>query len=622
MLLPIKLEAQEEQTLFKAFGDIPERASKHLYDGLATATVAAQRVKLIDTIALAHLRLGNTDSVIFYGGLLKDEVDKYEADIPGSELYLSKAYDFLAKGKLQKGLPDEALKYRLEGIDIASTEKNVSQNHVHKLGLGAIYLFKKEYEQASSLFEECILKSNNESIVAAAYKFLGDIQFSKEQTDSATQYYQKATDLVGSNENNKLHFEVKLRLGQAAKRKENFSLAGDYLIAVKDRSLELGYYDLYIESVLQLGDVYYQLKDYQAAEMTLSTALVNAHNWSRLEMQKRVIKKLIDVNVDQENYKNAYALMTQFDGVTSEIIRNQNREEVKELEIKYQTLQKEKEILSLQEEQLLKEGEIKRQKIIKNAVLIGFLTVLIPVIALLYVYYQKLQAKSQLNIKQEEVNRQKVTSLIKEQELKLVNASVAAQNQERRRIARELHDSIGGNLAGIKLQMAKGKSDADRQERIMQQLDETYHQVREISHNLVPYKFNTDTFTSLIDEYISNLDHASTPEIVFIPHPKEKVNGLPEYMQIEIFRILQELLTNALKHAKAKNIEMHLHIHGGHIQLLFEDDGVGFNNHGNTMGIGLENIEDRLKALKGKMNIDSAPDRGTAITIEVPLSYK
>ena len=123
---------------------------------------------------------------------------------------------------------------------------------------------------------------------------------------------------------------------------------------------------------------------------------------------------MVDLYRIQEDYKNAYALMTQYVSVTNRIAKEQCTKEISELEIQYQTLQKENEINSLREEQLLKESEIKRQKTIKYAFLFGFLILLIPIAALLYVYYQKLQAQSQLNTQQEELNKQKVSSLIRE----------------------------------------------------------------------------------------------------------------------------------------------------------------------------------------------------------------
>ena len=202
--------------------------------------------------------------------------------------------------------------------------------------------------------------------------------------------------------------------------------------------------------------------------------------------------------------------------------------------------------------------------------------------------------------------------------MKLVKASVEAQDEECTRIARELHDSIGGNLAAIKMQMNNLKNEKNAKETIVSQLDETYKQVREISHNLIPSKFSQNAFTTLISEYISKLD-SSDLDIVFMPYPEDKINALAENIQVEVFNILQELLTNTLKYAQAKNVEIHLNVHNNSLQLLFEDNGIGYNQDKTPTGIGLQNIKSRLEKLNAQLNIDSSINRGTAVTAEIPL---
>ncbi len=311
--------------------------------------------------------------------------------------------------------------------------------------------------------------------------------------------------------------------------------------------------------------------------------------------------------------------MTQHQAISNQIIEQQNSKAIKEIEIKYQTLQKENEIYELKEVQRTKQSELEQQKTIKKAFLYGFLVLLIPIIALLYVYYQKLQTQSQLNKQQEELNSQKIAALLNSQELELARTSLDAQQEERHRIAKQLHDSIGSNLAGIKLQLANLKSSSNFQKEVMNQVNETYELVRDISHDLVPKKFNQNTFTFLLEKYIGQLQKNSTIEITFSAHPKEKINRLPERLKVELYQITQELFTNTLKHADASAVEIHLNIHDEMFQLIFEDDGNGFDSEKFRKGIGLQNIESRLQQLEATLMLDSAPTRGTVITIEIPL---
>ncbi|MGB5554827.1 MAG: ATP-binding protein, partial [Flavobacteriaceae bacterium] len=291
----------------------------------------------------------------------------------------------------------------------------------------------------------------------------------------------------------------------------------------------------------------------------------------------------------------------------------------KELEVQYETLQKEKEITTLQEDQILKTEELKRQTTIKYAFLIGFLVILIPIFALLYMYYQKLQAQSQLSQQQAILNEQQLTALKQQQELNLIKATMEGQDEERKRIAQELHDSIGSNLAGIKLQMASLKGDTAKHKSIAGQLDETYQLVRDISHTLIPKKFRQNAFTDLINEYVKSIVASATLNIGFYPHPKEAINIIDEKLQMELFKIIQELMTNTLKHAAANKVEIHVSLIDDELSLIFEDDGVGFNTQQITQGIGFKNIKSRILELNGALHIDTTAHRGTTISIEIPI---
>jgi len=621
LFFSIFVTAQEQRENYKAFGVIPQHIPDSLYQQLEDSDNFDKRTKLIEEIANIHIQLGNTDSIIYYGEYLKNEAEYQTPDKLTNSLWLSKAYTILGKGSIQKGLYDDAMQYYLQGIEITPESIKPMLHYQHKLGLALVYIEKGEYEKAIYLLDVCINKSNNKEINAYAKKYYGDILLYKEDFKPSKAYYKMALLDFNNLKLDKSQLKIKVNLGTIAMLEEDFDVAYKYLKEVKDKALEKEYYDLHIDAVLRIGYIYRKNKQYEEAQIVLSTAYVNAVQWNQLESQKVIAKSMIDIYVETDDYKNAYNLMTQYQAVSNQIINNQKRKEVKELEVKYQTAQKENEILSLQEEQLLKESEIKRQKTIKNAFLIGFLVILMPIIALLYMYYQKLQAQSQLNVKQEEINRQKVASLIKAQELKLVKASIEAQDEERGRIARELHDSIGGNLAAIKLQMNNLNEEETVKKTIVNQLDETYKQVREISHNLIPSKFSQNAFTTLISDYIEKLDKASDQDITFIPHPIDKINALDENLQVEVFNIIQELITNTLKHAKAKNVEIHVNIHNNILQLLFEDNGIGFDKEKTPSGIGLQNIKSRLEALHANINIDSTINRGTAVTIEIPLNY-
>ncbi|WP_299221181.1 histidine kinase [uncultured Aquimarina sp.] len=621
ILISFSVNAQEKKDWYSFFGEIPNTVDKHYYQDLKTAKTLLEKVKIIDTISKIHIQAGNTDSIVHYGSLLQNKILAEANKFPEYDLYLSKSYNILGKGKLQKGLYDDAMKHHLDGIAISHVSEMSTMYYTHQLGLGTVYLYQKEYDTAVSIFETIAKNTQDNEILILAKKSSADVFFAEKDITKAKSNYLEVLNGLRIYENNKIRLETQLKLGRIDILEDDLSHALQYFRSVKEIALQNKFYDLYIDAVIQMGIVYYNQGHLQDAEIVLSSAYVNTVQWNKLELQRDVIMVLRNIKVAEKDYENAYNLMTQYLSISNQILKNQNKEIVKDMEIKYQTLQKEKEILSLKEEQLHKESEIKRQRTIKKAFLIGFLVILIPVIALLFLYFQKLKTQIALNKSQKEVNSQKVYGLMKDQELNLVKATMDGQNKERKRLARELHDSIGGNLASIKLQLSSNTSNNENiQTKILNQIDETYHQVRDLSHNLASKKFQNNGISTLIKEYVNNIEQGSNQKISFNPHPEEKINEIENPLKEELFKIIQELLTNTLKHAKADQIDIYLNQYQTILQLLFEDNGIGFNSEKIAEGIGFKNIKNRLHSLSGNMVIDSAIDRGTVINIEIPVS--
>lgn len=609
----------QEKVNFRAFTFTPNLVNDSLYTILNGASSPQEQLPALYAIGQAHRVFGNADSVVHYANRIQNSTDNNGAFILPSS-YLAKANELLGEGKYLNGLYDQSLKAFIDGLSALESSENTDLTKRLKLGLGKVYLQKKMFEKADVLFLELVSVKENNALAAEANLFLGRSFFQQDKLQEAKQAYKEATGLLGGASDSKLGMEIRLALAELEIKKKNYNAALPIYEDIVTRGLGQNYFDVYTEAVLGYGSANRALGNFQVAEITLSMAYANAMQWNRLDLQKDIVNSLRRTYAAKGDFENAYNLMTQYASISNQIITQQNGRAIQELEFKYQTLQKENQIYELKEEQRAKQSEIERQKTIKKAVLIGFLILLIPIIALLYVYYQKLQTQSKLNQQQEELNAQKITGLLNEQELKIARTSLEAQQEERSRIAQQLHDSIGGNLAGIKLQMANVKDKNELQKGIMDQINETYELVREISHDLTPRKFNESAFTLLIGEYVAKLKNSSHMEITFQAHPKERINNLGDPLKVALYQIVQELFTNTIKHAKAKQVELHLTLHKNVFQLLFEDDGSGFNVNETKNGIGLYNIKNRIVQWNGSLHLDSAIGRGTVVTIEIPIN--
>ncbi len=594
---------QQSQTGYTAFGETPVRVPKKLLDSLKNEANSLARFDLIDTIAKIHLKFGDTDSIVHYGQQLAREVEFSKSELLNKPLWLSKAYYIIGRGKQLNGLFDPALGYHLQALDLNVDDDDLL--YKHQLGMARAYYSKKEYEKALPILLIIYEKASDLSISSTAGLYASLIFHKQKESTKADQFMTNALDRANSANNTKLRLTIELYQIRLRNIQEYDDTIFNKLEDIKDEAIAEKFYDIYTEAVIDISKMYVLTENTEEASMVLSIAYTNTLQWNRWQLQERIQAALIEFYRDQGDYKNAYAIKTQQAALKETIIKNQNYNAVRELEIKYETNKKER--------------EIDRQRLIKNSILIGFLVLLGPVIALLVTYYQKLRAQIALNESQEIVNQQQVTALLKDQELKLIKASVAGENKERKRLAQELHDSIGGNLASIKLQLARQETKSPFYKGIAKQLDDTYEQVRNLSHNLTAKKFEQNAFTQLVSEYVTNINAGTNAEISFNPHPEDKVNAVNQNVQVEVFKLVQELLTNALKHAKASTIEIHLNAFDEKINLLFEDDGVGFDIEKVTLGIGLNGMKNRIANLAGTMMIDAIPRRGTVINIEIPI---
>lgn len=594
---------------------------KPFFEKLKTTKSGVQRFSIIEQLIEHHIKKSNTDSILFYSNLYKKEVGDWNQTKHIKQRHYAKINYYLGTGSFMNGLIDNAIKWHITGLQDAENSNYTKYRYKNKLGLSKCYIQQSNLEKAIPILNKSLtefspefpsLKIKNSILLGKAHRF------SKEY-GAANIFYQNALKLSDSLKDDEMHLTARMELAKLAEAQNNLGEAFQGYESTRNEAKQKGFDAIYFEGSLLLATYYQKQGFYEAALFGLSTAYINAIDSENLQYQRELLILQAKNFAKQEDYKNSYAIMTQLFGVLNEIKSSQQREIIKELEIQYETLEKEKEISKLEESQIKKEAELKRQKTIKNAFLIGFLIILIPVIGLLYMYYQKLQTQSELTKKQEEINEQKVTSLKQEQELNLIKASVAGQDEERKRIAQELHDSIGGNLAGIKLQIASINSPNNELKNIGRHLDDTYQLVRDISHTLVPKKYKENNFTGLVQEYVNTITQTGKLKVAFHPHATEQLNSIDDKTQMELFKIVQELMTNTVKHAKAENVDIHLNYMEKEISLMFEDNGVGFDSEKASDGIGFKNIKNRVSELTGTIHIDSLKNRGTIISIEIPV---
>lgn len=279
-----------------------------------------------------------------------------------------------------------------------------------------------------------------------------------------------------------------------------------------------------------------------------------------------------------------------------------------ELEIKYQIAEKEKQLALAENENLRKSREL-----LKSRWVIALLVIALLLAALLVRHFQQKKKIAQLMSVHTQVrHEQEIEKLRHEQEAAALASLFIGQEQERRRIANELHDSLGGLLYSMHLQLSKMAGTADSLRPI---LENAMAENRRISQNLMPATLAHLGLCPALREWTEQFEKMHTLP-VHLDLPGETL-PLSDEVAISLFRIAQELMNNASKHANASGIALHLYHADEKLTLLVEDDGAGFDTATSPAGF-LKTVHSRTQLLKGKLHVDSQPGIGTTVIVEVP----
>ncbi|HEY0608992.1 MAG TPA: sensor histidine kinase, partial [Chitinophaga sp.] len=250
----------------------------------------------------------------------------------------------------------------------------------------------------------------------------------------------------------------------------------------------------------------------------------------------------------------------------------------------------------------------------------GAASIILLVVAAFSVYYyrsnKKLSAQKEIN------HRQQLKEIAQQQQLSNIQAMMEGEERERGRVARDLHDGLGGLLAGVKMDLSKLGDKAatapplrDQLQATTRQLDGSINELRRIARNMMPETLLRFGLETALKDFCTGVENEGTA-ITLQCYGMEQHDLRPN-VQLMVYRIVQELVTNALKHAKASRILVDCIQHGSEVSITVEDNGKGFDPKAvNGNGSGLNNIRTRVDYLNGKMDIQFAANTGTSINIQ------
>jgi len=226
-----------------------------------------------------------------------------------------------------------------------------------------------------------------------------------------------------------------------------------------------------------------------------------------------------------------------------------------------------------------------------------------------------------LNRKRWRIERKHAQALNEEKERSL-QQTLIAQEEERQRIAKDLHDGIVQDLAAIKMNLEQMRSHVSPQqemnfENARNNLERTTREVREISHQMMRTALRELGLKAAVDDVLRKILPLHHIHHDFFAHGLDE--RLPEKIEISLFRIVQELLNNIIKHSGATQVNVSITRNKNFVTMHLEDNGKGFDPQQKSMGIGLVNLQSRVRIVNGEIRYESGENTGTVVIVKVPL---
>ena len=596
----------------------PDKSIHYLKEGIIHSKKTNNNellITLYDKLSCAYFLTTEYDSVLVYCNHVIELCSV--VDITTGKRMLGCAYHNIGLVYTSINRYDEALDHFFRSMKI--TEELNDRFLLSEIYASIAYTYDNinNYKQAEIYYlkmEENSREAKDTFYLTTAMYSLSSIFLEEKDYEKAMQYAQEAYDITMSFSNVSMYHLMYAHqtLSQVWRP---FDLDTALIYAQQALSYAKTYNVAgYTANILcDISQMYLDHNDYVAAERTAHEAMQIVTGNDAL--QNTLYPMLIESNIMLGNREKALEYFNIFRTWTINNSQQIFQESLSEMEVKYETEKKEMRISTLEEEKQL----MTRLSIMSIGVM------LLGLVALCFLWRLTVQkhhlAKKQIELSEQEkqLAMQQVKQLEQEKRLVATQAVLDGEVQERVRLARDLHDGLGSllaatkyNLTGIRKDSSCDTSDTDEFNTAINLLDESMREMRRIAHHLMPESLSSSGLKKATADFCSSVAH------VKFAYFGDDTRFDPK-MEVMVYRTMHELVSNALKHSNATYILVQIAIQNDSISLIVQDDGCGFDPSSESKGMGLANIRTRVAAYNGSLMVDSTPNVGTEVNVDISM---
>ncbi len=467
----------------------------------------------------------------------------------------------------------------------------------------------KQFPKAIELVNKAILyasKLDDKRMLANSYNTLATIYGEQNQDSLELLYTQKSFNLYNQIENTKGLASCSSNLSEIYVKKNMFDSAQKYSILGIAFCKE-------IEDNQNLGSLYYHLAQSYSKQKKFTNALTAADSsifyalqtGDKLQLSYAYEEKS-KIYFSQNNFKEAYDNLNKYTSLNDSIFNEKMSSGIAEMQTKYETSKK---------EQIIEQQKFELTK--KQYWIYGSLGLLVLISALSFFYFKNNKLKNEKRLQAELLTQQSLNT----------KAIIDAEEKERKRIAGDLHDGIGQLFSAVKMNLemlvekyVPKQTDAMQlSEKTLAMVDESCTEVRSIAHQMMPNALIKAGLVSALRDFVNQIP---TEKLKISIETKGLEERLESNTETVLYRVIQESVNNVIKHANATELHITLLRDASEVTVAIEDNGKGFDTKQKDKfeGIGLKNMITRIEYLKGNVEISSSPNKGTSVSIYVPLT--
>jgi len=471
--------------------------------------------------------------------------------------------------------------------------------------MGNIFIRNDNFERNSQILQKAeaiIDKITDLDALSGYYISRGVVASNSGDMDKAISFAQQALEILGEIDAPKRRGTIYYNQGYNYYIKKEYAISEEYYRKSLKEFEKIGDKFDICDGILAIGRILYFQERYNDSEPYLLKALEMAQEIRSKLLIRNAYTYLSYMEYGRGDYKKAYEYQDKCLDYEVELLSESGQKQLIFLEAKYDSDKKEAIIASLEERQ---------QFIVWLAVTIGTIILL---------GFGLLLFRHRLSLQKRRLAEQKWLQAEQEKQLIATQSVLEGETSERTRLARDLHDGLGGMLSVVKLNLKDVKGyavmdehDVDRFQKAISTLEMSIRELRRVAHHMMPESLFRNGLKYSLADFCREI-----PSIHFTYIGEDR--RVDSQVEVMLYRCALELINNAIKHANAQNIYVQLLIDSALVALTVRDDGIGFLPHEVTQGAGLKNINARISAFHGNLNIHSEPMKGSEISIEIELT--